>query len=384
MDKSMGINKDLEVMTFKSGNFVFSARFNETELTPLLTESLILRELINELPILPQLASRLEEEVIRSSISGTAAIEGNPLNEEEVGRIISRQEDDGKLSKKPEREIGNLKEAYNILDGIQLEIEGGLILDEEVISDVHKAITSGIEHAHNIPGRYRNNKVQVGDTDHGGVYTPPKILKDIQTLMAEFIKWINGEEILGINPVIRAGLIHFYLGKIHPFADGNGRVARIMEAILLHSAGFRFAPKMLSNYYYRNKDDYFVAFAETIKNKENDLTPFLKFFLRGLVESENEIKQRIIFFIRKFSLRDFYRQQRQAKEINQRQNDLLMMMLDGASTVTLSALLNISPFNTLYRDVSTKTAKRDLDRLTKKGFLEKREKQHSLNFRVLG
>jgi len=384
MDKFIDINKDLEVMTFKSGKFVFSARFNEKELSPLITESRILRGFINELPILPWLAaSSFEEDIIRRSIFGTAAIEGNPLNEDEVGRILSQRGDRAELSEKAEREIGNLKEAYAILDDIQSP-EKPLPLSEKLIKDVHEGITHGIEHKFNMPGHYRNNKVQVGDADHGGVDTPPKILKDIQKLMTEFIKWINGGERLESNPVIRAGLTHFYLGKIHPFADGNGRVARIMEAIVLHSAGFRFAPKMLSNYYYRNKDDYFIAFSETIRNKENDLTPFLKFYLQGLVESENGIKESILFFIRKFSLRDFYRYQRQIKDISQRQHDLLMMMLDGSNTVTLFDLRNSSPFNTLYRNVSEKTASRDLDRLTKKGFLEKREKQYSLNFRVLG
>ena len=76
MDNSMTIR------TFKSGHFVFSSKYETARLTESLTTAKILYMTVKDLPILPQLAAPLEEELIRRSIFGTAAIEGNPLSED--------------------------------------------------------------------------------------------------------------------------------------------------------------------------------------------------------------------------------------------------------------------------------------------------------------
>ena len=80
------------ITTFKSGKFVFSSTFKKAQVSPLIMEFQILYETIKDLPILPALATRLEEELIRRSIFSTAAIEGNPLREEEVNRIITEKD----------------------------------------------------------------------------------------------------------------------------------------------------------------------------------------------------------------------------------------------------------------------------------------------------
>ena len=125
--------------------------------------------------------------------------------------------------------------------------------------------------------------MKVGNEEHGGVYTPPKILDDIKNLMKEFIDWINSPDVLQEDPVIRAACAHYYFALIHPFGDGNGRTARAIEAILLRSSGFRFVYNMLSNFYYKNIDDYFWSFSLAGRNKEGDITPFLEFFRKGLL-----------------------------------------------------------------------------------------------------
>ncbi|RLC05410.1 MAG: hypothetical protein DRH90_06090 [Deltaproteobacteria bacterium] len=99
-----------------------------------------------------------------------------------------------------------------------------------MISDVHRLITHGIDIELNNPGVYRNHKVQVGNRNHGGVYTPPKCLPDINKLMTVFCEWINSEELVKLYPPIRAALTHYYLGLVHPFGDGNGRTARILDS----------------------------------------------------------------------------------------------------------------------------------------------------------
>jgi Fic family protein len=371
-----------KVLTFKSGNFVLSRKFNEGELSLPLLQSRILYETVRDLPILPGLSAQIEEELIRRSIFGTAALEGNPLTEERVGQIISEPAMEQKMGR-AEKEIRNLKDAYySFVRGWKI-LETVFTLEEDLIRQMHSLITHDIEHEYNVPGQYRNHLVKVGDDEHGGVYTPPKVLADIETLMKEFTQWINSEEILNLDPVIRAALAHYHFGLIHPFGDGNGRTARLIEALLMRLAGMKYVPIMLSNFYYRNMDDYFWAFSRARKNEEHDVTPFVGFVLKGVVESLNEIKGRIIFFIRKFALRDYYAFLRTGRQITQRQHDLLIIALDGLTPFALGDLFTVSPFNVLYRNVSERTARRDLKKLYDEHLLNVTEGKYQLNLRVL-
>ena len=107
MDKNL-VKK---IPTFKSGNFVFSQNYSLNEISALLVEAQITYKILSDLPILPAWSSRLEEEIIRRSIFGTAGMEGNPLKEDEVAKIIDETHKSGKL-KQAEQEIENLKAVY--------------------------------------------------------------------------------------------------------------------------------------------------------------------------------------------------------------------------------------------------------------------------------
>lgn len=368
--------------TYKSGSFVFSGRYDRGKIGPLVLEAHLRHQMVSELPILPDLASSLHQDLIRRSIFGTAAIEGNPLSEERVGEIIS-QGDVAQARERAEREIQNLKRAYDELRAVS-PAGSDLRLEESDIKRWHAVITGGIPHEHNIPGQYRRNRVQVGDADHGGVYTPPKIHEDIARVMEAFATRINSADVVSLGPHVRAGLSHYYLGLIHPFADGNGRTARFVEALMLQAAGISYVPAMLSNYYYRHIDDYFWAFSITRKNKEHDVTHFLEFMLKGVTESLEETKEGILYFIRKFSLRDYYHFLSSQGSLKKRRRDLLNLLLDRPEPFSLAELFAKPPFQILYRVVSERTARRDLKDLCNQKLLMCKKDEYSINLRALG
>jgi Fic family protein len=371
-----------KVMTLKSGNFVFSRKFSYRTISPLIVEAQILYETVNDLPILPEMASILKKDLIRRSIFGTAAIEGNPLPEEKVGQIIS--DADEKFSEeKAEQEIKNLIRAYAVIDSIKPSDEPPIV-NEEFIRDIHEDITRNIRYPENEPGVYRNTKRQVGDKDHGGMYIPPKCLPDIQNLMKEFIEWINGDELRKSEILVRAALTHYYLGLIHPFGDGNGRTARLAEAAILTYGGIKYVPVMLSNYYYQNIDDYYWAYSKSIKNKKHDVTPFIEFVFKGMISSLREIKEGITYFIRIFALRDYYSYLRERRFLTQRQHDLLGTLLNTDVGFTLKDLFSKMPFQILYRNVTERTARNDLKKLTERFYLLRDENNvYSLNIKAL-
>jgi Fic family protein len=371
-----------EFLTFKSGKFYFSDIYDEKKINNLLVRAIVLNETVVDLPILPELSSHLEPDIMYRSISGTAMIEGNPITGEDVKKIADGEDIDI-YTKKDKQEIKNLIKAYNLLSSIEISKEP-FVLTEEIIKKVHKIITSDVPDENNVPGQYRNGIVYVEDKAHGGKYTPPKILVDIKNLMAEFIVWINSEDILTLDPFLRAALAHYHFCLIHPFWDGNGRTARLIEAILLQASNIKYVPRELSNYYYKNVDDYYISFSKSIKLKK-DVTPFIAFMLTASVESLKGIKNSIIYFIRKFSLKDLYTFEKQRKSITKRQFDLLSLLLDDPIEFTLKDLLEKNPYSILYGKVSTQTARRDLKKLAKMKLLDLVENnKYYLNLRALG
>lgn len=369
------------VMTYKSGPFYFTA-LQEPGMLSKCLEVRMLYNAIEDLPILPQYASRLEEEAIIKSIFGTAALEGNPLTEEKVAELLSTPNGQQKR-KRAEREIINLKEAYKYISSFK---PGGqpLALDEAMIKKLHSMITSGVDYQDNVPGGYRNEAVKVGDAEHGGVYTPPKALDDIRNLMKELCDWMNSPEITEFPAEIRGCLAHYHLAIIHPFGNGNGRTARALEALVMQASGIKYMPVMLSNYYYRNIDDYYWAFSNTLRHARHEITPMLDFALSGMKESLVIIKGKIANAIRMLTLGVFYDELRNKKEITQRQHDLLMLLLDKPIIFTLPDLATSDIFKVLYRRVSERTARRDLKKMEEFRLLIAEKGSYALNLKLLG
>lgn len=364
----------LRVMTLKSGWFPFSAHYDQDGLEKLLIKAGVLKETVAGLPVLPWLASHLEEETIRKSIHSTAAIEGNPLSEEQVGAILSAEDQSRQLAA-DEQEILNLKAAYAYCRELR-PVTGPYLLKENAIRKIHFLLTDKVAHPYNAPGAYRNHKVQVGDAKHGGVYTPPKMLADINYLMRSLVSWANSPALLEEDPLVRAALVHFHLARIHPFSDGNGRTARLVEALCLQPHGLGSLPKMLSNYYYMHTDEYYWAFSQAERHPDHDVTSFVAFVLEAAVASLYDLKDRMIYSIRRHALRDFYAFMLRAKSLTQRQHDLLILLLETGARPALADLYRDQRLNILYRNVSERTAMRDLKKLMEQRLLVRDKDSH--------
>lgn len=371
-----------KVLTFKSGNFPFSHNYSQSEIQSIEIEFRLLCSSLKELPVLPAQAQDFEQELTRRSIFSTAAIEGNPLQENEVAEIISIHSS-AEYQEAKKIEIINLQKAYKVITDIATEEK--FDLSENFIKKIHQIITDRLCYDSCFPGYYRNHIVKVGDRQHGGTATPPKCLKDIETLMAEYIAWFNADCIQNLPPIIRAALAHYHLALIHPFGDGNGRTARLIEAAILRSAGVKYLPTMLSNYYYREIDGYFTAFSQCSKSKEHDMTPFVQFVLKGAVDSLHEVKGRITSYIRTSALTNYFQSLRISGKINARQQELLALLLQSptSASVTINSIQNELPYRTLYAAVSYQTARRDLIKLHELKVVKTAENTFQLDRNIL-
>ena len=209
----------------------------------------------------------------------------------------------------------------------------------------------------------------MGNAAHGGIYTPPKCLDDIQTLMSAFVGWANASPVYNLSPLLRAPLIHYYFERIHPFWDGNGRVGRVIEAMILKAAGYKYVPFALSRYYLEHIGQYFSFFNQARKaeekGKDNPNQEFVAFFLEGTLTVFNQLHDRINeilgYLLYKSRLRDLY----ELKAINNRQYHIINNLLQIGTTLTLSDMQSQLWYNSLYEKLTAKTRARDM-----KGLLE--------------
>lgn len=161
---------------------------------------------------------KIEKDRIVSFIYNTNAIEGNTLSIEETKSVL-----DGKKIKSKERDM---KEVENMKECIDFIFDYNGEFTQELILKLHYAEQLGL-----MPdaGKYRNVNVRVGN------YVCPEWQK-VPELMKEFLEWYTFAK-KQISAFELASLVHLKFVRIHPFRDGNGRMARLLMNFILLRAG---------------------------------------------------------------------------------------------------------------------------------------------------
>lgn len=248
-----------------------------------------------KIPIPPGLKDYLNQINIIRQIRGTTAIEGNLLTEVQVKEVLKKD----KAETKDEQEARNSQIVHNFILKWTKDNPGGRV-SEDFILKLHELATRNIDYENNIPGRYRQHKVVAGE------YLPPDH-ELIPQLMSQFVIFINTPEVVvGLRPLIRAILAHFYLISIHPFGDGNGRTSRALEAYILYSGGYNvYGFYSLANYFYQKRNDYIQQLMDARFKYNGRLQEFVIFALNGFVTELQFVQDSIIEFVRKAVYRDY-------------------------------------------------------------------------------
>lgn len=184
--------------------------------------------------------------------------------------------------------------------GERVERNPAAPVTEGLILESHRILTQDINYPYNEPGRYRNHSVTVGN------YRPPPTGEEVRRLMAEFVRWFNTGLPTHWDPVLRVIVAHFYVVSIHPFGDGNGRTSRAVESFLLYKAGVNVRGYYsLSNYYYQNRPEYIANLNIVRQSDVFNLTPFVEFALRGLVQELKAVHAEVLEEVRIIAFRDY-------------------------------------------------------------------------------
>jgi Fic family protein len=265
------------------------------KITPIITRQIAAissaREAILNSPLLPKIEGRLKKEALISRSHHSTSIEGNRLSKQEVAVIVSG----GKIKARPrdKQEVANYISALKFIDKYCRQIKK---FTPAAILKLHKLITKGVLPAQQA-GNYRDKMVYVVDGFGRTVFTPPKAAA-VPGLIGDLCEWLNLREAKDLYPVLTAGIAHYEFVRIHPFIDGNGRVARALATLLLYQSGFDIKDFFtLDDYYNEDRQSYYSAL-QSVDPHNIDITPWLEYFMEGVARQMEAIKNKVQSFSR--------------------------------------------------------------------------------------
>ena len=249
-------------------------------------------------------------------------------------------------------------------------------LTPEIILELHKNITKDTLEDKNDEGRFRDNdEIVVGDPlEYGKIYYTPPDYKKINGLMEEFCEFASNDDGEFIHPVIKGIILHFLIGYIHPFNDGNGRTARTIFYWYMLSRGYwLFEYMSVSRIILRSKTKYGLSYLYT-ETDENDLTYFINYNLNAIEEALYDMEAYINKKQKEYS--EALDLIQGIEDINLRQAEILK---DFTRHPEKSFVINeiITTYNVAYD-----TARNDLLHLTELGYLEKIKIKNKFIFRL--
>ena len=311
---------------------------------------------LTQIPYQRSWADKLQWVQLKREVAGTSRIEGAQFTERELEAAM--RDTPEQLETRSQKQAAAAVATYRWIAALPSDRP----IDEQLIREVHRRLVSGCDDDHCPPGelRKRDENVTFGAPRHRGADGGEECQEGIRRLV-ESGRTVFQEH----DPLIQALALHYHFAAMHPFLDGNGRTARALEALLLQRVGLRDTLFIaMSNYYYEQKVGYLNALNET-RAREHDLTPFLKFGLKGIETQCRRLFEEIKLHVAKALFRNtmmdlFGRLKSPRKRVMSDRHVQLLSFLLEQEEITLSELAKKTahfyrvknPYKALVRDVS--------------------------------
>ena len=235
------------------------------------------RELDRLRPLSPYVLARIEQKLRLEANYNSNAIEGNTLTLGETRSLILH----GLTAHgKPLRDHLDIEGHDNAVKAIEAAVKDNQELNEVFIRNLHRVLLKDPyeTEAKTPDGQLVRRTISIGDyktkpnnveTSTGEMYyfTPPEQVKQAMT---DLLDWYRSKEREGEHPIIIAATFHYRFVRIHPFDDGNGRMARLLMNMILIKHGFTVA--MIRQ---DNREEYLDSLEQA--DKTEDLTEFISY-----------------------------------------------------------------------------------------------------------
>ena len=200
------------------------------------------------------------------TIQGSLAIEGNTLSTEQITAILN-----GKTIIAPPKEVQEVRNALKAYE----EIQDWNPDQESHLLKAHQILMTGLIDE---IGQYRHGGVGVMSGDRVVHMAPPA--NQVQRLMRELLQWLaEGNE----HPLIQSSVFHYEFEFIHPFADGNGRMGRLWQTLILSQWNPIFLNIPVESLIYQNQKAYYDALQAS--TDRSDSAPFIEFILQMILDA---------------------------------------------------------------------------------------------------
>ena len=207
-----------------------------------------------------------------NSIHSSLAIENNKLSLNQVKDVIN-----GKVVIGKQKDIQEVKNAYNAYEKLA-KINPYSIEDLKKIHGIMTFLT--VEQS----GEFRNGPEGVFDGDDCIFICPPEDM--VIPLMNNLFKWLNDNKDK-IHPLILSSIFHYEFVFIHPFSDGNGRMARLWQNAILYNWKDIFEYIPIESKIHKYQNEYYKAIADC--NNEGNSNQFISFMLKMIDDTLEEL-----------------------------------------------------------------------------------------------
>ena len=216
-----------------------------------------------------------KEAVITSQIEGTQATLRDVLTFEATEQ-----------SDRPAdvEEVCNYVEALAHARG-QLANPQGLPLSIRLLCDTHRILMQGVRGRNKLPGEVRRSQNWIGGSRPGNALFVPPPPEDVPCALGAMEEWLHADS--GLSPLLRIALAHVQFETIHPFLDGNGRIGRLLIALLAEHWNLLEQPLLYVSVAFRRAQQEYYARLSAVRTA-GDWEGWVRFFLECVREAAHD------------------------------------------------------------------------------------------------
>ena len=342
------------------------------------------KAIIDEAPLIPAYEKQFQQEAVVRTVHFGTRIEGNDLTFQEVARLVEGQK--VTAGQRDIQEVINYRNVVSYLEELWALYDANMPLPEEknpidfdsttpkrffysetIIKKIHHLTTDKIITETEL-GKYRHQQVVLKNTRTGEIAHRPPPAIEVPYLITDLVAWLNSDQSLDIHPAVKSAISQYILVAIHPFIEGNGRVARAFAMLPLYVEGYDIRRLFsLEEFFDRNAEDYYNTIQSTHQLSsevfKRDLSGWIEYFTNALAIELTRVKQKVqnlshdLKLKQKLGGKQVHLSERQIKLVEYMQQFGGLRMPDAQSLLPM---------------VSDDTLWRDLKKLIDDGVVEKR------------
>ncbi len=318
------------------------------------------REVIDHAPLLPYYEKEFQKDAMVRAVHHGTHIEGNELNIDQAEKVIEGQDVIGR--QRDIQEVINYRKVMEYIGEIRnIEAKHEFKIEELFIKYLHKLTVDKILDLDRC-GTYRQTQVVVKNSLTGQVTFTPPLAIAVPLQLESLLKFMNYARAEHVHPVLKSGIVHYEFVRIHPFIDGNGRVARALSTFILFQEGYDIRKFFsLEEYFDYDANSYYMAL-QSVERNEGDVTEWLEYFTQGLAIELNKIKEKI----EKISVDSNLKQRLGGAPVLLSERQIKII-----EYIQKTGFLQNRSFNSIFPMVSEDTVLNELKSLIKQGIVKK-------------